>query len=111
MSNIQSKPAVPDEDDEMETNSAAASDNEYDEDDSFLASGDEESDYDSLEESAEETDDDDPDYDPEDDPEVLQAQVQQKNQEIAALKSLVRSYEHEIKALQSQLALKREIGH
>lgn len=96
-------------DEEMETNSAAGSDNEYDENDSFLASGDEESDYDSLEESAEETSDDDPDYNPEEDPDALQAEVMTKNQEIAALKSLVRSYEHEIKALQSQLKLAQEL--
>jgi len=99
-------------DEEMEPNSAEGSDNEYDENDSFLG-GEEDSDYepDSYEESAEETDDDDPDYEPEDDLDELQTKYATAQQEIAALKALVRSYEHEIKALQSQAALKKELGH
>lgn len=98
----------PAEQEEMEPNSAEASDNDYDENDSFLASTDEESNYDSLEDSAEETDEDDPDY-VDLDPEQLQEDNEKKTNEIIALKALVRSYAHEIKSLEAQVKLLTEL--
>lgn len=107
----------PSQQEELEPNSADNSDNEYDLGDGFLAPDDEEEsdcepsddeDYDSFDDSGEEDDSDDPDY--EDlDAEQLQADNEKKTREIIALKSLVRSYEHEIKSLQSQLKLLQEL--